>query len=280
MATLGSTVDLATAPARPDRPNEDYVAVTIAGDAGAVVVLDGVTPPVDGDTGCVHGVPWFTARLGSALLERAGTGCDLVECLAGAIRRAAAAHESTCDLSHRRTPQATVAMVRWDTARVEHLVLSDAAVLLEGPDGTVTAALDGRLDELRPHAGRNIEALRNTPDGFHTAAADPDVAARAVVGTTGRDTVCGAAALTDGATRWTEVFRLGGWAELLAVLRSDSAASLIDRVRAAETEDPDRRIFPRGKVFDDATAVYLNLGHGPGARKIIGPTSNFSSSSR
>ena len=70
----------------PGRPNEDYasVAVPSAGTGGALVVLDGVTPPRS-DVGCAHGVPWFTARLGGALLELAASRRDLTltECLVG-----------------------------------------------------------------------------------------------------------------------------------------------------------------------------------------------------
>jgi hypothetical protein len=105
-----------------------------------------------------------------------------------------------------------------------------------------------------------MESLRNEPGGFHTAAADPAVVTHAVVGSTSRTALCAAAALTDGATRWREVFRLGDWAELLAVLRAGGPTALIEQVRCAEAADPDRRSFPRGKTFDDASAAYLDFG--------------------
>ncbi|HEX6354713.1 hypothetical protein [Actinophytocola sp.] len=258
--------------AAPGRRCEDYAAAV----DGLVVVLDGVTPPHDGDSGCVHDVPWFVDLLGRTLLEVGQRHGSLADCLAEAIERTAAAHRTTCDLSHPRTPQATVAMLRWDDVRVEHLVLSDAAVLLGGQDGTVTAVLDSRLDELRarpylaalragPEVGAYrtaLEALRNVPDGFHTAAADPAVVAHAVTGATPRAAVRAAAALTDGATRWRDKFDLGDWADLLEVLRSAGPAALVEQVRTAETADADRRNFRRGKVFDDASAAYVDLGDG------------------
>jgi hypothetical protein len=265
-----SAVELTTV-ATPGRRNEDFAA---AADRLAVV-LDGVTPPTDGRSGCVHDVPWFVVRLGSTLLDLAGTREDrsLPDCLAAAIEATANAHRSTCDLSHRRTPQATVAMVRWDDAQVEYLVLSDAAVLLANRRGTVTPVLDRRLDELRarPDLARlrsesatayraEMEALRNARGGFHTAAADPAVVAQAVTGSTPRTAVSAAAVLTDGATRWREVFRLGDWAELFAILRAGGPATLVEQVRTAEAEDLDQQDFPRGKTFDDASAVYVDLG--------------------
>ncbi|CAM5359865.1 Protein phosphatase 2C domain-containing protein OS=Streptomyces violarus OX=67380 GN=FHS41_002265 PE=4 SV=1 [Streptomyces violarus] len=57
--------ELASEPGDADRPNEDFASVGLpaSGQGGSVVVLDGVTPPKAG-TGCLHSVPWFTARLG------------------------------------------------------------------------------------------------------------------------------------------------------------------------------------------------------------------------
>ncbi|MFF0436177.1 hypothetical protein ACFYU9_28700 [Streptomyces sp. NPDC004327] len=258
--------EAATLPGSPERPNEDWSATALpaSGAGGTVVVLDGVTPP-EGDDGCVHGVPWFTARLGGALTELSASRADLTlsEILSLAIRRTADAHRDTCDLSHVRTPQATVAMARWDELTVEHLVLSDAALLLCSPDGAVRAVLDDRLDRVPDEVLRSLEAtdrLRNREGGFFTAAADPSVAARAVTGTTPRSRVRALAALSDGATRWVELFGAGDWADLFAVLAKEGPHGLLGRVRALEAADagaggPARR----WKLHDDATAVYAEL---------------------
>lgn len=279
-------LDLTTVPGDPQRPNEDYASIALpaSGQGGSLVLLDGVTPPSE-PYGCRHSVPWFTSRLGGALLELSGSQRDtsLADCLAQAIARTADAHRATCDLSHVRTPQATVVTVRWDDERLEYLVLSDSSLLIEAPDGQVDAVLDSRLDELPPSVralgaatralprgsaerraagaeyGRAVEALRNAEGGFFTAAADPDVARLAVTGTRPRTAVRALAALSDGATRWVEVFRAGDWTETLALLRKEGAQALIDRVRAAEDSDPDGNAFPRGKRHDDATAIYVEL---------------------
>ncbi|MET9953452.1 hypothetical protein ABZ135_18135 [Streptomyces sp. NPDC006339] len=257
--------EAATLPGSPERPNEDWVAVALpaSGAGGAVVVLDGVTPPA-GEDGCVHGVPWFTARLGGALTELSVSRADLTlsEILSRAIRRTADAHRDTCDLSHVRTPQATVALARWNATAVEHLVLSDAALLLQAPDGTVRAVLDDRLDRVPAEILRSLEAtdrLRNQEGGFFTAAADPAVAARAVTGTTPRTAVRALAALSDGATRWVDLFRQGDWADLFGVLDQEGAPGLLRRVRALETADAEAGGIRRWKRHDDATAAYAVL---------------------
>ncbi|MCE7081836.1 protein phosphatase 2C domain-containing protein, partial [Streptomyces sp. ST2-7A] len=173
-------VRTAVLPADPSRPCEDFAAVSTAGDGGVLVVLDGVTPPVGGD-GCSHGVPWFVERLGGALLESAlrGPRVSLAECLARAISRVATGHRVTCDLSHPRTPQATVVFVRWSERTVEHLVLCDSVLLIRDPEGGVRPVHDARLETCRARARERVaaervaflEGLRNAPDGFPTAAA-------------------------------------------------------------------------------------------------------------
>lgn len=230
-----------------------------------MIVLDGVTPPRSA-TGCLHSVPWFTARLGGALTELTVSRRDLTlsEILAQAIGRTAEAHAQTCELSHPRTPQATVALARWSADTVEFLVLSDSALLLQGPGGTVTPVLDDRLDRL-PRSALATEALvdatlRNKEGGFFTAAADPSVAARAVAGTVPRSEVRALAALTDGATRWTEKFHEGDWRALFEVVAKEGARSLVDRVRELETADREERAYlRRSKTHDDATVVYVEL---------------------
>lgn len=227
-----------------------------------MVVLDGVTPPA-GETGCLHPVPWFTARLGGALTELTVSRQDLTlpEILSRAIERTAGVHANTCELSHPRTPQATVVLTRWSADTVEYLVLSDAALLLRSPEGAVTAVLDDRLARL-PRSALATDALvdatlRNKEGGFFTAAADPAVAARAVAGAVPRREVRAMAALTDGATRWTEKFRAGDWTALFDVVAEEGARSLLDRVRRLEAADREERTFlGRSKTHDDATVVY------------------------
>ncbi|MEU5973242.1 hypothetical protein [Streptomyces sp. NPDC047315] len=260
-------IELATSPGSVERPNEDWVSAALpaSGQGGSLVALDGVTPPA-GDDGCVHGVPWFTARLGGALLELSSTRRDLplTEILSAAIRRTANSHRQTCDLSHVRTPQATVVLARWGgpLEDVEHLVLSDSALLVEAPSGEVRAVLDDRLDRLprealRTHA--SADALRNAEGGFFTAAADPSVAERAVTGRTPRTEVRSLTALTDGASRWVDMFEEGDWAECVALVRREGPQGLIDRVRAVETATKERTAVIRWKLHDDAAVVFAEL---------------------
>ncbi|MFI6346660.1 hypothetical protein [Streptomyces sp. NPDC050560] len=261
-------IELATEPGSRDRDNEDFVSVALpaSGQGGALVLLDGVTPPADGD-GCSHSVPWFTARLGGALGELSVSRRDLTlrEVLSESIGRTADAHRQTCDLSHPRTPQATVVLARWDEERVEHLVLSDSALLLALDDGKVVPVLDERLARV-PRGSLVSDAVadstvRNKEGGFFTAAADPGVAARAVAGAHPRARVRALAALTDGAGRWVEKFHAGDWSACFEVLRAEGPQGLIDRVRGLEEADAGagRAVLRRSKTHDDAAAAFLAL---------------------
>ncbi|MEW2168174.1 protein phosphatase 2C domain-containing protein [Streptomyces sp. NPDC007084] len=260
--------ELVSEPGDPGRPNEDFASVGLpaSGQGGSLVVLDGVTPP-GGDYGCRHSVEWFTARLGGALTELSLSQGDVTlrEVLAAAIRRVAEAHAGTCDLSHPRTPQATVVLARWSAAAVEYLVLSDSVLLVESPSGEVTALVDDRL-ALVPRALLVSDAVadstvRNKEGGFFTAAADPAVAARAVTGTLPRASVRTLTALTDGAARWVEKFEEGDWGDLFTLVRKEGPAALVARVRALERADAaERRLrLGRSKTHDDATVVFAEL---------------------
>ncbi|MFF8830121.1 hypothetical protein [Streptomyces sp. NPDC015131] len=255
--------EISSVPGAPERPNEDWASVVVpaSGQGGALVVLDGVTPPVD-DDGCVHSVPWFTARLGGALTELSASRPDLTLAgiLADAIRRTADVHRDSCDLSHIRTPQATVVMARWDAVDVEYLVLADSVLLLRSPEGAVRAVVDDRLDRLPPGSLASHEiadtTVRNKEGGFFTAAADPSVAARAVTGRVPAAEVRALVALTDGATRWTEVFGRGDWADCCAVVAKEGPRGLIARVRELEASPS---YAYRWKRHDDATVVHVEL---------------------
>ena len=262
--------ELVSEPGDPARPNEDFASVALpaSGLGGALVVLDGVTPPQPprSETGCLHSVPWFTARLGGALAELTVSNRDLTlpEILSRAIARTAESHLTSCDLSHPRTPQATVVVARWSPETVEYLILSDSALLVESPDGSVSALLDDRLSRL-PRTSLSTEAIadatvRNKEGGFFTAAADPSVAGRAVTGVLPRSSVRTLVALTDGATRWVEKFREGDWTDCFTLVRKEGAGELVARVRGLEREDEETRTFlRRSKTHDDATVVFVEL---------------------
>jgi hypothetical protein len=279
-------IEVACVPRGYGSPNEDFAAVAVGNEVSVFIVLDGVG---GSGIGCRHGVPWFTTVLGTSLLRWASShpGLPLRTCLERAIGDTAGAHSGTCDLTHPQTPQTTVAAARWGQESVEYLLLSDSTLLLESPDGVVTAVLDPPLARLRPdmrarlseldallaaappgtaeyrtaaeNYRRSSGRLRNAPDGFFTAASDPETAARALTGTVPRSDVRSLTGLTDGAASWVEIFGLGTWRECVSVLRQEGASGLVRQVRAAEAGDPGMSLYQRDKPGDDASVVFVEF---------------------
>ena len=265
--------EIATVPGSPRQPNEDWAAATPT----AAVVLDGLTTPRDLESGCLHGVPWYVAHLGSALLTRlADDSAELTACLARAIEDVASLHTDTCDLSNPGTPQSTVAVVRVRDNELEWLALADALIILDrngeveviSDDRVERAATSQRDEALRSRVGTNehdqdvsrlVEAqrsVRNRPGGYWVAAADPAAASESITGAVSCADVKRVAVLSDGAARLAK-FGLAGWEQILRTLAEEGPRALIEHVRRAEATDPNGERWPRYKASDDATAVHI-----------------------
>ncbi|SCL14578.1 hypothetical protein [Micromonospora inyonensis] len=242
-----------------------------------VGVLDGATVPDGFDTGCVHGPAWYVrhlaARIGFA--EATRPAATLMSNLAAAILAVRADHGGVCDLDHPGTPSATVCLLRDGGDRADYLVLCDSPLVLD--TGRVAVVSDDRLAaalvELRAvahtvPAGADDPATRfrravavqrermNRTHGYWVAASDPDAAYHAVTGSVplrGPDALRRAVLLSDGASCAVEQFGLFGWDGLLDVVTTEGPGALIERVRTAEREQPDR--LRRTKRADDASVV-------------------------
>jgi hypothetical protein len=272
----GMRVVLASEPGAPDRANEDFAAAV----PGAVVLLDGAGYVPETGIGCMHGIAWYARTLGGLL---AAGMCDdrvpLAELLARGIEQVGRMHAGTCDLGHPATPGATVIIARERGDTLEYLVLCDSVLLLLPREGGPRAVTDASLGEViagfRPAASlvpgttehdaawraysRELEAARNQPGGYWLAAADPAAAGHALTGAEPLADLSAVALLSDGASRLADRFHLATWAEVGDILCLDGPSGLIERVRAAESGDPRGQRWPRGKIHDDATAVFWAL---------------------
>jgi hypothetical protein len=100
---------------------------------------------------------------------------------------------------------------------------------------------------------------RNRADGFWVASVDPAAADQALTGDLPTPDVHACALLSDGASRIADRFTLTDWPGLMHTLAEHGPAELIHRNRAAENRNPDGARWPRGKIHDDATAVYATF---------------------
>jgi hypothetical protein len=270
-------VSFVTEPASPSRANEDFIAAT----PSAVVLLDGAGVPDGLDTGCSHGVGWFTIELGTRLLTQlvTRTSESLADGLAQTIGEVRALHERDCDLDHPGTPAAAVALLRDRGDRVEYLVLADCTILLKTRAG-VQVVTDDRIAHIATaeradrdagaggSAGHQLgqsrlvtaqRSYRNREGGYWVASSDQGAAYKAIAGTVVRQQISRAAAMTDGATRLVDRFALALWGEVLALLEDEGPEALVLRVRDAERNDPQGIRWPRGKRHDDATVALCHI---------------------
>ena len=181
------------------------------------------------DVGCIHGVAWYANQLGSQVLARVGShSLPLTDVLGQSIDAVAAMHADACDLRHPGTPSATVVICRAAERAIDYLVLADSVLLLTSPTGEVEAISDTReanvgltirtdVDDLptgtAEHAAataayvRALRTHRNVAGGFWVAAADPEAAYEAVLGSCERDELSRAMLLSDGASRLMRTVR-------------------------------------------------------------------------
>ncbi|ADD40086.1 hypothetical protein [Stackebrandtia nassauensis] len=256
-------------PTRPFRDNEDW----LGSGPGVVVVLDGCGQPdniaEDTERGCAHGLPWYVKTLGTAVLRSAGDlATPLDDALATAIAETATAHHGRCDLHHPSTPASTVVILRENRRTVEYLVLGDSTIAIDDGSPEPIVVTDDReiripfpsIGSDEEQAKRNtreymavVEKLRNQPDGFPIAAADPQAAYRALAGHLGTEQVRRAIVASDGATRLVDRFGILTWTELLDLASSGGPEEVINQTRTAETTDLECKKWPRGRAHDDAT---------------------------
>ena len=249
-------------------------------------MLDGQTARTD--TGCSHGVAWYTAHLGAAIVAAAtDPATPLDDALAAAIEATAKLHPN-CDLTSPATPGAAVAIVRLGP-RIDYLVLGDVTIALD-TGRRVQVIVDDRVERTAVPERRYVDrfpigspekaeglirmkhaelAARNTLGGFWVAAADPTSARHAITGSVDANQVKRLAVLTDGAARIVTHFRSLRWPGLLDLLDSAGPAAVVRRVRALEAADPLGKKWPRNKRSDDASVVYVTLTERPTAGRSL-----------
>lgn len=280
--------------------NEDWVAAT----SDLVVVLDGAT--IRTDTGCSHGVAWYTRKLGANILDGAASRArPLKDVLADAIKAVADLHSQTCDLSHPGTPSAAVGIIRLDGDSLQYLVLGDVSIVLEMSDLDIKRISDDRVSKTGKREREIADqfpigspgkhdamlemkraelAARNVDGGYWIAAADPAAVDEAIEGSVSLRNVVRFAAMTDGAARIVDLFKSRSWLRVLNTLEQDGPSFLLADVRHMEESDPIGENFPRNKASDDASVVFVDPHRkpshwkGPRPGRTINSEVDFSSS--
>ena len=254
------------------RPSEDVVVVL----PNAVVLLDGATSL---DPALPSG-GWYATRLARELSGRlvGYPDADLADLLAAAIK--ALARDQ--GLEPGASPSSTVALLRWNDAVVEALVLADSPVVAFTATGPHLVT-DNRLasmprgagyrDRLASGAGYGDDHLvalrraatsmsrrRNTEGGFWVAEADPDAAHYAERASWPRADVTTVLMATDGVSCGVDTYHVfPDWAAVRDLALTKGPEAVLDVVRAAEHDDPHGTRWPRAKPHDDQALVVVDF---------------------
>ncbi|HEX6341617.1 protein phosphatase 2C domain-containing protein [Umezawaea sp.] len=232
--------------AAPGRPTEDRVFTT----ANAVVVLDGVTSTRPPD----NNGAWYAQTLGEELVDLLASGGDLADLLAAAINRVTTRH----GLVPGDSPASTVAIARWTGTEVDTLVLADSPIITFGRTTEVIA--DTRLAALRPITASRVPLLRNRPNGYWVAEADPRAAHQAKRKTLPRSAVEKVIIATDGVSCAVDDYQIfDTWQSVLDLITEKGPEAVLDRIRAAELSDPNHTRWPRTKTHDDQALALINF---------------------
>lgn len=266
--------------ARPGHPSQDRHLILPT----AVAVLDGATNP-DQPPGRDGG--WYAEQLTLAIASRiTNPARDLTGVLTAAIAEVTEAHQ----LMPGDSPSSTVTLLRWSDAAhlLEALVLADTVLVVRLLDGTVLIRCDERIDwfskelqagyRARLATGTGYDAKhrqlmadlrdhqatgRNRPGGFWVAEAEPSAAQEALTLDIDPGNLRDAAILSDGASAAVDTYgELPDWSTALNVMGEQGPSAVIAAARRAEAGDIRARRWPRAKVHDDATAVYLDFTQG------------------
>ncbi|MGB3438052.1 MAG: hypothetical protein WBA97_04790 [Actinophytocola sp.] len=254
------------------RPSEDVVVVL----PNAVVLLDGATAL---DPALPSG-GWFASRLAGELAGRlvGYPDADIADLLAAAIKAVARDH----GLVPGESPSSTVALLRWNDRVVEGLVLADSPIVAF-TDGGPAPLVDGRLaamprgvgyrDRLASGAGYGDDHLvalrdaatsmsrrRNIDGGFWVAEADPDAAHYAERATWPRAGLTTVLMASDGVSCGVDTYGVfADWTAVRDLAMAQGPEAVLDRVRAAENEDPNGTRWPRPKPHDDQAMVVADF---------------------
>jgi hypothetical protein len=117
------------------------------------------------------------------------------------------------------------------------------------------ASLARLVDDVRPVLSENRASMNR--DGGYAVAALRAPPANLLDEQLLPEGVTAFAILSDGFSRWYDLFGLGTPDELYARIEQGAAAQSLAELRDAERNDPDARRHLRFKVHDDATCLYV-----------------------
>ncbi len=179
-------------------------------------------------------------------------------------------------------PSSTLALVRWNNSFLEYFILADNIISIEA-NGIVDTFKDksldkfdkithskmheyilkndGDLDSAREHVSDILisnRKMKNKIDGYSVLEFDDFAIDNGVYGKIyGSD--FNVLLATDGFTALSEKYNHCKIDDLIELADEKGLNTMNSRLREIECRDPKGRKFPRIKVHDDSSAIYLNI---------------------
>ena len=138
-------------------------------------------------------------------------------------------------------------------SELDALAIEELAAIQRTGEGSFRDARERLGPMLRRH-----RTMMNTDAGYWILAPGrPDALKQALRGTIDVPDSWSLVIATDGFARIVDTFDfLAGWGSLLNELERVGPQPLVDRLRAAESADPEARRYPRLSIHDDASLIF------------------------
>lgn len=243
-------------------------------------VIDGATALVpSGENELQVFVRRVNEEIGKVILDHA----PLYEAMAVAARTVSADFSDFPRQPYER-PSCSVALARVGSGKLEYFVLGDAVVVADTADGVQVfsnrekiarldrIAIEEKLRLQIKHGMssrdawaaiqptlRRHRALMNTPEGYWIFNGDPEACFNATFGSIDMPQGRRILVATDGFTRLVDMGVFPDWKSLFFGLGVSSLWNLLYLLRDVENQDPECLIYPRFRIHDDATAIYVEF---------------------
>lgn len=228
---------------------------------------------------------WFTHRWNEYLKLNIEKDIDLITILKNGvniIKNEYFEKKGNMEMDNIDYPSSTLALVRWNNKYLEYFILADNIISIEC-NGNIDTFKDTSLDKFDKVTHRKMHEfilnndgdldsareyvsdilisnrkMKNRKDGYSVLEFDDFAIDNGVYGKI-YGTNFNVLLATDGFTALSEKYNQCKLNDLIELADEKGLNDMNKKLREIESKDPKGRMFPRIKVHDDSSAIYLNI---------------------
>lgn len=230
---------------------------------------------------------WFTHRWNQYLKENIEKDDDLLTILKNGvniIKKEYFNKKESLDLNKIDYPSSTLALVRWNSRYLEYFILADNIISIEN-NGSINTFKDdsidkfdkvthskmhefilkndGNLDSAREYVSDILienRKMKNKSNGYSVLEFDDFAIDNGVYGKIYGNNF-NVLLATDGFTALSEKYERCKTNDLIELASEHGLDDMNKALRDIESKDPKGRKYPRIKIHDDSSAIYLNIAN-------------------